>query len=239
MLDKFESCDSPQDLERLCFEFSQASSFEYFLFVVCTLTSLTAPKLETITNFPKEWMARYFKEDMARNDPVVKYCFENTAPVRWDKLVQLEQYIDAKGSEILEMAREAGLVNGCSIPIRSPNGKIVIFSLATRDLDNVDERLNKGLTEVQVFSNWLFDAYNRIKSTMDQDPKAFKLSARELECLFWACEGKTTWEISQILGITERTVVFHLSCSARKMGASNRQHAVAKAITYGLIKPSL
>jgi LuxR family transcriptional activator of bioluminescence operon len=53
--------------------------------------------------------------------------------------------------------------------------------------------------------------------------------------MFWACEGKTTWEISRIVEISERTVIYHLHNSAQKLGASNRQHAVAIAIGKGLI----
>ena len=36
-----------------------------------------------------------------------------------------------------------------------------------------------------------------------------KLSPRELECLKWAAAGKTAWETSIILDISEGTVKFH------------------------------
>ena len=37
------------------------------------------------------------------------------------------------------------------------------------------------------------------------------MSARELDCLKWTAAGKTAWEASVILGISERTVRFHLN----------------------------
>ena len=37
------------------------------------------------------------------------------------------------------------------------------------------------------------------------------MSARELDCLKWTAAGKTAWEASVILGISEQTVRFHLN----------------------------
>ena len=53
----------------------------------------------------------------------------------------------------------------------------------------------------------------------------------------WSAEGKTAWEISQILHISERTVVFHLQNASEKLGVVNRQQAVAHAISLGLVTP--
>jgi len=63
------------------------------------------------------------------------------------------------------------------------------------------------------------------------------LTQREKECLLWATEGKTTWETSRILRISERTVTFHLQNVQGKLGVSNRQQAVARAVSLGIIEP--
>lgn len=62
-----------------------------------------------------------------------------------------------------------------------------------------------------------------------------RLSARETEVLCWAMEGKTNWEISVILSLSERTVKFHIRNAMTKLKASTRAHAVAVAIRRGLI----
>jgi DNA-binding CsgD family transcriptional regulator len=64
-----------------------------------------------------------------------------------------------------------------------------------------------------------------------------RLTARERECLLWAARGKTAWETSAILGIGEATVNNLLASAKLKLGAATRTHAVAKAITLGLIVP--
>ncbi|MFK7856161.1 MAG: substrate-binding domain-containing protein [Granulosicoccus sp.] len=61
------------------------------------------------------------------------------------------------------------------------------------------------------------------------------ISNRERECLQWASQGKTSWETSQILGVTESTVIYHLRNATRKLNATNRVHAVAKALKASII----
>lgn len=61
------------------------------------------------------------------------------------------------------------------------------------------------------------------------------LSARERDSLAFVADGKTTWEISVILGISEATVRFHLDNARRKLGAVNRTHAVARLINLRVI----
>jgi DNA-binding CsgD family transcriptional regulator len=62
-----------------------------------------------------------------------------------------------------------------------------------------------------------------------------RLTPQELECLRWCKEGKTNWEIGEILSISEKTVEFHLTNLMRKLGASNRITAVIVGIKKGLI----
>ena len=55
-----------------------------------------------------------------------------------------------------------------------------------------------------------------------------RFTNRESECITWASEGKTSWEISRILNISESTVNFHLSNFVKKSQSVNRQQAIAK-----------
>lgn len=76
----------------------------------------------------------------------------------------------------------------------------------------------------QVIASYIYNTYRRI--TDDGVVVDFQLTPREVECVHWAAQGKTSWEISKILGITERTVNFHLSNSMQKTGSCNRQQLV-------------
>lgn len=61
------------------------------------------------------------------------------------------------------------------------------------------------------------------------------LSAREREVLCWAQEGKTYWEIGCILGISQRTVKFHIQRIKSKLDVVSTAHAIAKAMRNGII----
>ena len=54
------------------------------------------------------------------------------------------------------------------------------------------------------------------------------LSPRQFECLEWAARGKSAWEIGRILGISRRTVAFHLDNARAKLGVRTVYQAVAR-----------
>ena len=68
-----------------------------------------------------------------------------------------------------------------------------------------------------------------------QSDQQILLSARELDCLKWTAEGKTAWEASVILGITERTVRFHLNAAREKLQCTTTAQAVARAVKDNMI----
>jgi DNA-binding CsgD family transcriptional regulator len=64
-------------------------------------------------------------------------------------------------------------------------------------------------------------------------PPQVGLSDREMQLLKLAAGGLPTDEIAQELHITGHTVEFHFRNIMSKMGARNRTHAVAQAMTLG------
>jgi DNA-binding response OmpR family regulator len=68
-------------------------------------------------------------------------------------------------------------------------------------------------------------------------PKLVDLNDREVEVLTWVARGKTSVEIGQIVGLTKRTIDFHIDNARAKLGASTRTEAVIKATAGRLIEP--
>lgn len=62
------------------------------------------------------------------------------------------------------------------------------------------------------------------------------LTPREREVLLLVARGQSNKQIAAGLGITERTVKFHVSTILRKLSAANRAEAVQKALLAGLIQ---
>ena len=67
------------------------------------------------------------------------------------------------------------------------------------------------------------------------DAAAVQLTAREKEVIAWAARGKTVADTALILGISPETVEGFIKQALRKLGASNKTHAVAKSIAWGII----
>ena len=64
-----------------------------------------------------------------------------------------------------------------------------------------------------------------------------ELNDREIETLTWAARGKTSAEIAQFLGLSKRTVDFHIDNARAKLGVATRIEAAIKATSGGIISP--
>ena len=65
--------------------------------------------------------------------------------------------------------------------------------------------------------------------------KKYSLTPREVEVLNWVAQGKSAWEVGEILNIAKRTVDEHVQTAVHKIGAVNRTHAVAIAVRDRII----
>lgn len=68
-------------------------------------------------------------------------------------------------------------------------------------------------------------------------PKRVDLSDREIETLTWLARGKTADEIAELLGLSRRTIHFHVESARTKLGVATRTEAAIKATLGGMIKP--
>lgn len=64
-----------------------------------------------------------------------------------------------------------------------------------------------------------------------------ELAEREREVLTWSARGKTSSEIALILGLSKRTVDFHIDNARTKLGVATRIEAAIRAASLGLITP--
>ena len=76
----------------------------------------------------------------------------------------------------------------------------------------------------------------RISQVTDGSKSASSVTPREMDVLRLMAQGFQNKEIADDLGITERTVKFHVGSILSKMGAGNRTEAVTIAVHRGLIK---
>ncbi|MDO9371249.1 MAG: LuxR C-terminal-related transcriptional regulator, partial [Gammaproteobacteria bacterium] len=136
--------------------------------------------------------------------------------------------------QFIEHAKSYGLSQGVTIGQRSKrNSAGSLFSFAGQDMGE-HPRHEALLTQL---APHLHLALMRTAYSVSELP-ALTLTAREQEVLQWMIQGKTNWETSRILGISERTVKFHVHNILAKLHSSSRGHAIAQAIDQGLAEAS-
>lgn len=186
--------------------------------------------------YPEAWVAHYFEHDYISIDPIITHCHDHATPVVWDDAQQLERKIvDPHLQKIRQLfgeARDFGLAAGVSVPLHGPGVSWGLMSFASdilRSGDFVDM-----LAALHLTAHYVHESARRfVRSRTPAQLPA--LTKRERECLSWAAEGKTSWEIGQLLNISERTSIFHLQNATHKLGVSGRQAAIARAVSLGLI----
>ena len=97
--------------------------------------------------------------------------------------------------------------------------------------------LTRVVADLQLLTVYAQEAAMRIfVPPMPDKSMVANLTPRELESLRWTMEGKTAWEVGNILGISERTAVLHVNNAMHKLGCVNKHQAVLKALRLGLLR---
>ena len=171
----------------------------------------------------------------ATKDALTAPSFDDVAlalrqPLDWSELTGIPE-----GEGLLRLANGATRQRRLlSLPVRAIAGEQGLLFLVT-SLANGDWHKQKDvlLREFQILGNYFHQHILRIYG--HDAAKDMLISARELDCLKWIAAGKTAWEASVILGITERTVRFHLNGAREKLNCLTTTQAVAKAVSQQLI----
>jgi DNA-binding CsgD family transcriptional regulator len=203
-----------------------------FEFAACALHRAKGPLDESHlinVSYPPAWFSLYIARGYESVNPVVLESARNWHDVQY--------WADAARkygpSDFLSDAQDVGLRQGYSHGVRSPKGDSTsLFSFGGNSLER-HPRTERILEHVVPHLDRVF---RRILEEREKaDSSRVDLSSREIEMLKWAKDGKTMWEISEILSISENTVKAHLSHIMKKLGVVNRAQAVAAALHKGLI----
>lgn len=178
-------------------------------------------------NYPASWWSRHREMAYPNIDPGVGAATGSDAPVLWP------DGESAVANSIAEDAMANGLGAGWMKSVRDVQGVVGVLTLA-RERDPITAEELEAKSAMMV---WLAHvAHEGLYRLLAREyASAAPLSARELEVLRWSAEGKTAGEIALILGIAERTVVFHVNRVVDKLGVSTKIHAVARAVRLGLV----
>ncbi|MDX3925622.1 MAG: autoinducer binding domain-containing protein [Shinella sp.] len=200
------------------------------VYAVLNVPSETSTELASnilLTNWPEDMLRRYDQAGMIHSSPVMGKLRHSTNPFTYD-LRSSGKGTDPRGSLALDLFGRYGLWRSAFFPAHTSSGQRGALAFGgERELLSPRE-----MTELNAIANLTF---GKVLDFRSDQRRAVSLSQREIECLSWASAGKTSIEMSEILGLSEYTVNHYLNRATRKLDAVNRVQAVAKAVRAGLL----
>ncbi len=187
----------------------------------------------TVDNAPQAYRESFAKFENGRRDPVMQHCRRQTMPIVWGQ----DTYVQSGLADKWEEQSRFGYRTGIAMALHMPEGRHFFLGV-DRDQPVPSDRgeLTRLVADLQLFAVHAQDAALRILTPAATEPGLPALTPRELETLRWTMEGKTAWEVGNILGITERTAALHVNNATHKLGCVNKHQAVLKALRLGLIR---
>lgn len=229
-IDLLSSAEHIGDFSRVLATTSTAFDLACFAYLALPRDPSHKPLL--ISTYAPKWTSHYLHNRYERIDPVIIGALQSPEPFRWgfglpSRSLSLEQH------QLFDEASEFGIRFGFTVPIHDGHGPVAALTFASDQRNASLERCIKSDVRVLQLMAMYFHAHARRKLTDERRIDGIPLSPRELECLEWASQGKSSWEIGQILGISRYTAASYLNGAKEKLGVRT---VVQAAMRLALLK---
>ncbi|MDC8758933.1 helix-turn-helix transcriptional regulator [Janthinobacterium fluminis] len=224
-------CQTEKQIESQLLTITHKLGMEYYLYGARFVIDRNKSIDRILTNYSSAWRQKYEQQNYIEIDPVISHVANRLTPLIW----RPETYSRPDQTAFFEEARAFGLAAGISYPVHGRNGDVGVLSFAvSRQCDDARKLLQMNVLHGPLIVNFV---HQTMQSIVNKPGVALTspLTKRELECLKWVASGKSTWEISRILGISEHGVVHHVRNMMSKFNVSCRHQAVVRASFCGLI----
>lgn len=212
----------------MCF----ASGFGFERFFITQVVNPFGPdagKGMTHSDWPDEIIKSRFEAAQLLHDPVVQFGMRSRFPFAWkDAYEHASRY----GRSLMDETKAFKLLEGYSFPMRRPGVPIGGVSLGGEKFAmSPEERAALEIAALHIYTK--LESLHAHSLVDHSRP----LSVQETDVLQFSALGKSAWEISMVLGITESGVKKALFRAREKLGAVNTVQACASAISKDLILP--
>ena len=184
-----------------------------------------------LDSYPPEWVDYFDDRRLGLSDPVHRASHLTSVGFAWSQVPDMI-LLTRHDRDILDRARLAGIGDGFTIPAHVPGESHGSCSFATRR----DETIRAdALPCAQLVGAFAFEAARRLWKMRSVEKPLPGLTDRQRDCLVWAARGKSDWEISRILGISQETVIQHLKQARERYGVGKRTLLAVHALFDGTI----
>jgi len=208
------SCTKEEGLIQLMNRLGSLISFDY---AICGLGKIDdTGKIESYgiinVSYPSEWLELYITKEYHQIDPIVKENFTHFRLQYWADTYKM----NPPPKVFVSLAEDFGLKRGYTNGIKDCKGGS-LFSIAGKCVEC------NPCTEI-ILKHTIPHLHQALISIFKQGrtKQRVELSPKEKEVLKWLKEGKSTWEISVILSISQNTAKFHIKNIMQKLDAVKR-----------------
>jgi LuxR family transcriptional regulator, quorum-sensing system regulator SdiA len=185
-----------------------------------------------VRGFPEHWDRDWPRH--RAHDPYAHTAFVRMESTNWTVIQNNADLLDPAQVDCISYINDLGLNPGLTVPLYIPGHHYgFVTAVGDGDLEGWDASADRAGATLAMIANY-FD--NFAMRRFGGPPRETQgLSRREIECLTWSARGKTVEEIAVILDLSAETVRVYLKRVNQKLDAVNRSHAVAKALSLGMI----
>lgn len=149
------------------------------------------------------------------------------------KVTEIDRCMSAMQPSFIDCPKSVAMPAGCSrqicvIPFDIGAARLVLLLCFEEGMIFSENRLKDVAPVCAYHLGHFSDDVFGIKKPQD-------LTEREVECLSWIAEGKTSDEISLIIGISRNTVNNYITSIMKKTSTKTRSEAIAHAVRNNLI----
>jgi len=210
-------------------EIAKQLGFDHCAYGIRASLPVSRQRIVMFNTYPVEWRDRYTKQNYLAVDPTVQHGLRSLLPVVWtDELF-------ANARDFWEDARAFDLRFGWAQPCRDAQGVLGMLTVARSH----EELSRAEMQDKSIRLAWLAQithiAMARIVVKKLVPEASVRLSNKETAVIRWTAEGKSAAEIAEIMGLSIRTVTFHIGNVVKKLNAANKTAAAVRAAVLGLI----
>lgn len=222
-LDALQIAKTAQDFQDIALEGARLAGFTGFFYLY---GPPGAP--EVLSSYSPPWGKSYLRLSRSGQDPIMRRVGYETQPFEWD--FGARSIFRTTNARFAREAARYGILCGVTVPIHAGFGRLAALTFSGPPDSGPSNSEKTGVVAALALLGIYFHVYFTARGRLVERPMASVLTGRQRQCLAWSAKGKTMSETGQILGISQRTVLFHLQDARARLNAQTLTHAVAEAI---------
>lgn len=227
-IDQLQQAKTLDDLQHVIFGLRDLYDVEHLVYHSVKSTG----EQYGVLTYDDAWVSHYVDQSYERIDPVVLGCFQSFQPVIWKEL----DWSGKSSRRFLGEALDNGVGSqGLSVPIRGPNGQFALFTVNDSCRDTSWAKFSAEYQRQMILiAHYLNNKALEIEHGKLVPPTT-ALSPRESDSLTLLAMGYSRAHAADSLRISEHTLRVYIESARFKLGSANTTHAVAAALSRGLI----